>query len=237
MAIDSKTIAINAADGQSFSSYRSRPASGDIIGGIVLIQEIFGVNDNIRAASDWFAEQGYDVIAPDMFWRQERDIELNAALEADREKAMGLMHGFDLEASLGDMDAAVSLLRKSSNLQGKIGVVGYCLGGRVAYRMSTSNSADAVVCFYPVAISQDLGNSCGPQTPLLIHLGAEDHLCPPEAQAAITEHVEQSKDGTVKVHAGVGHAFARLGRSGRAEEAAVAAESATLEFFKKHLGA
>ncbi|ATF20614.1 dienelactone hydrolase family protein [Phaeobacter gallaeciensis] len=237
MAIDSKTISITAADGQSFSAYRSRPASRDAIGGIILVQEIFGVNNNIRAASDWFATQGYDVIAPDMFWRQERDVELNAASEEDRNKAMALMQGFDLEASLGDMDAAANLLREDANLAGKIGVVGYCLGGRVAFRMAASDAADAVVCFYPVAISQDLATSTGPQAPLLIHLGAEDHLCPPEAQAAITEHVQKSDTGTVTVHDGVGHAFARLGRSGRAEEAAVSAEAATLDFFKKHLGA
>ncbi|WP_127114449.1 dienelactone hydrolase family protein [Shimia sediminis] len=237
MAIESTTITIEASDGQSFLAYRSRPVSDAPIGGLVLIQEIFGVNDNIRAASDWFAEQGYDVIAPDMFWRQERSIELNAALEEDRNKAMTLMQGFDLEASLGDMDAAAALLREDGKLKGKIGVVGYCLGGRVAFRMATSNAADAVVCFYPVAISQDLDTSTGPQAPLLIHLGADDHLCPPEAQAAITAHVEQSSGSTVTVHEGVGHAFARLGRTGRAEEAAVSAEAATLDFFQNHFGA
>src|SRR5882724_12536538 len=122
-------IDIAAADGGTFKGYLTVPASGSGPG-IVLLQEIFGVNQYMRDVADYYAEEGYVVLAPDLFWRLEPGVELN---ETQFEKAFGLYQKFDVAKAVDDIAASVTALKARPECVGKTGARGFCLGGALAY--------------------------------------------------------------------------------------------------------
>ena len=133
-------ILIQGRDG-FFSAYRA-PARSGRGPGIVLIQEIFGVNRVMREIADWLAGENYTVICPDLFWRQEPGIQLNEFTQPEWDKAFQLYQGFNESKGVEDIDAAIAFLRKDSACTGKVGTVGYCLGGKLAYLSATRTGAD-----------------------------------------------------------------------------------------------
>jgi carboxymethylenebutenolidase len=219
-------VTIETGSGERFAAYHAVPAQPNG-GGVVVLQEIFGINANIRGIADQFAAAGYHAIAADLFWRQEHGVELDPGSESDRGRATELLKGLDQPLAVQDALAAAEYLRAQPGANGRIGAVGYCLGGKLAYLMAMQPGVDAAVSYYGVAIQAALDAMHRVRCPLLLHLAVEDHLCPPEAQAAIEAAAASHDLVTVMRYPGVGHAFARRGGSGFDAASAERADAAT----------
>jgi carboxymethylenebutenolidase len=228
-------LKISSADGQSFNSYMATPDSKPPFPAIVLIQEIFGINENMRWTAKQFAAAGFLVVVPDLFWRVAPGIELNPTDALERARAMEINGSFDSRNGISDCRQTVEHVRLLADCNGHVGAVGYCLGGRLAFLLAMQGGIDAGVCFYPVAVQPELKTLHVSEVPLLVHLGSDDALCKSEAQLEIKAFVEPKKANRVIIYNGVGHGFARLGRSGDAATAAESAERATMEFLSRHL--
>jgi carboxymethylenebutenolidase len=228
-------VTIRAADGGSFSAYLATPKSGKG-SGIVLIQEIFGVNKVMRDLADGFAAQGYTVMCPDLFWRQEPGIQITDKTEAEWKKAFALYQGFNVEKGVDDLKATLAALRKHPACSGKVGSVGYCLGGKLAYLMATRSDSDANVGYYGVGIQDQLDEAKNIRKPLLLHIAGKDQFVPPEAQAKIKQSLKGNPHVTIYDYPAQDHAFARVGGQHYDKAAADQANQRTAEFFKKNLG-
>lgn len=212
-------------------------AKGDIdrdVGAVIVLQEIFGVNANIRSTVDRFAEHGFRAVAPDLYWRQCAGVDLAPDDPDNRTQAMALAQGYrdSIDINMADLAALVSHLRISHR---KIGVVGYCLGGRIAFHSWLRFDIDAVVSYYGVGIENLLGEVANQSTPLLLHMGAQDPLNPPEVQGVIAKAIADLPDTTMEVYDGVGHAFARLNGASYVATAATRADAGTFSFLARHM--
>jgi carboxymethylenebutenolidase len=228
-------VTISLQGGESFMAYLATPSSGSGPG-IVLIQEIFGVNQVMRDIADAHAANGYTVICPDLFWRQEPGIQLTDQTEAEWGRAFELYQGFDEAAGVDDLNATLSYIRGHDACAGKVGSVGYCLGGKLAYLMATRTDADCNVGYYGVGIENALDESSNINTPLMLHVAEKDQFCPPEAQAKIHEALDNHGQVTIHDYASMDHAFARVGGEHYDKASADQANERTAAFFKQHLG-
>ncbi|WP_017183321.1 dienelactone hydrolase family protein [Sphingobium xenophagum] len=229
-------VTLNSPTGGNFGAYLATPEAPNGCG-VVVLQEIFGINANLRATADHWASQGYFAIVPDLFWRQQPGVELDPASEADRARATELMQGLDQPLAVKDALLAADYLRKLPEVTGDIAAIGYCLGGKLAYLLSMQAGIDAAISYYGVAIQSALGDMPDVKAALLLHLAEQDHLCPPEAQAAIEQAAAGNADRvSVLRHPGVGHAFARIGGATFNPDAAGRANAATLALLDRKLG-
>jgi carboxymethylenebutenolidase len=213
-------LTIRASDGSgSFSAYASLPAtvSGP---GVLVIQEIFGVNGFIRGVCDYYASLGYLAVAPDLFWRIEAGLQLDPAAEADHNKAFELYGKLDMDKAIADLIATMKVMRTHETCTGKVGTVGFCLGGRLAYMMATRSDADANVGYYGVGIQDMLQEAKGITRPLMLHMPEDDKYVPPEAQAKIEEGLAGIPGVKLFRYPGADHAFARDGGQNYREDAA-----------------
>jgi carboxymethylenebutenolidase len=227
-------ITVKAKDGGSFMAYHAAPAA-KTAPGIVLIQEIFGVNKVMRDLADGFAKQGYHVLCPDLFWRQQPGIQITDKTDAEWQQAFALYKGFNETKGVDDLVATLDALRKVPGCNGKAGAVGYCLGGKLAYLMATRSSIDAAVGYYGVGIEGALGEAKSIKKPVMLHIAEKDSYCSPEAQAKIKQGLGGNKLVTLHSYAGQEHAFARAGGQHYNKAAADQANARTAEFFKKQL--
>ena len=228
-AISSQTIKVNTQSGD-YDAYLARP-QGDGVGAVVVIQEIFGVNADIRGIADWYAEQGYLALAPDLFWRVEPNVSLTDQTEEEWQKAFALMNAFDGDLGVQDIQAAIDTLRADSQCNGKVGTVGFCLGGRMAYLAATRTNADANVGYYGVGIQDLIGEAENISAPLVLHVAGLDEFVPAEAQAAIHAGLDAHPQVTVFDYAEQDHAFARIGGAHYDAAASEAAHQRTLAVF------
>ena len=228
-------IKIAARDGGSFTGYLAKPASGRGPG-ILVIQEIFGVNQVMRDLTDGFARAGYVALCPDLFWRQQPGIQITDKTEAEWKRAFELFNGFNVDKGVDDLKSSLDALRKTEGCSGKAGTVGYCLGGRLAYLMATRSSADCNVSYYGVGIEGQLGEAGKIAKPVLMHVAEQDKFVPPEAQKKIRDGLKGNKHVTIHSYPGVDHAFARVGGEHWNAAAAAQANQRSAEFFKKNLG-
>jgi carboxymethylenebutenolidase len=226
---------ITSFDGGEFDAYLSLP-SGGLGPGVVLLQEIFGVNRDMRAIADWYAQRGFVVICPDLFWRQERGVQLTDQTDAEWQRAFALYQGLNEAAAIEDAGAALAFLRNHPACTGKVGAVGFCLGGKLAYLLATRFAPDCSVGYYGVGIENALDEAAKLRNPLMLHIAEQDQYCPPEAQAKIHAALDNHPLVTLRDYAGQDHAFARIGGAHFNAEAAELANLRTLEFFVRHLG-
>lgn len=232
--IQEKKVRIKSFDGQDFDALVVLPESGSGPG-IVMLQEIFGVNEGMRVTARLFAEEGYVVVVPDLFWRLERNVELGYG-PADVEKAMSLYQRLDRVAAVADIGAALSATRAMPETGGKAAIIGFCLGGTLALMAGTALAPDAVAAFYPVAI-QDMDPALTQvHVPTRIMLGAEDPMCPPAAAQQIRDRYADNADVTVYSYLGAGHAFFNSTREEFHYLASEAALTNVLELFKPLIG-
>jgi carboxymethylenebutenolidase len=229
-------VTIRAADGGSFSGYLATPKSGKGPG-ILVIQEIFGVNKVMRDIADGFAAQGYAALCPDLFWRQEPGIQITDQTKEEWARAFQLYQGFDEAKGVDDLKATLAHLRKLPACTGKVGAVGYCLGGKLAYLMATRSDAECSVGYYGVGIDKALDEAGKIARPLMLHIAEQDEYCPPAAQQAIKAALGKNARVTIHSYPGVDHAFARNGGEHYDKAAAESANKRTADFFKQHLGA
>ncbi|MBF2098222.1 MAG: dienelactone hydrolase family protein [Gloeomargaritaceae cyanobacterium C42_A2020_066] len=215
-------------------AYLAEPA-GRPWPGLVLIQEIFGVEAVMRRTADFFAAQGYGVLVPDLFWRLAPGVQLDPTVPADLARAFELYQALDVDAALGDLEVAIEALAGRPGCSGIVGTVGFCLGGYLAYRMAGRPAGACHVSYYGVGIENHLPPQMTFQSPLLMHIAAQDQFVPLAAQAAIGTALDPEPLVTMHTYPGVDHAFARLGSPAYVPAAAELALARTLEFLSAHL--
>jgi carboxymethylenebutenolidase len=224
---------IKSFDGDEFDGYLALPAGG-YGPGIVVLQEIFGVNAYMRSVADWYAAHGFVAICPDLFWRIERGVELTDKGD-DWQRAFGLYQKIDEAKAVEDSAATVEFLRQHSACSGSVGAVGFCMGGNLAYLLSARFKPDAAVGYYGVSIEKSLDEAKNVGNPLLLHIAERDKFCSPEAQAQIHAALDPNPLVTIHDYVGLNHAFARLDGEHYTAVAAELANLRSLEFFVSHL--
>jgi len=225
-------INIAAKDGGEFMGYLATPESGSGPG-VVVIQEIFGVNAVMREITDGLAAAGYMALCPDLFWRQEPGIQITDQSEEEWARAFELFNGFDLDLGVDDLDATIEHLRDLDGCNGKVGSVGFCLGGRLAFLTATRTGVDAAVGYYGVMLDQHTDEAL--KAPVMLHIATEDGFVPPEQQQAVHAALDGDAKATLHDYQGNDHAFARVGGEHYDQAAADLARSRTLEFLGANL--
>jgi carboxymethylenebutenolidase len=228
------SITIKTADGAgSFSAYHLEPKNRPA-GVVVLIQEIFGVNQAMRDIAAWVADMGFIAICPDLFWRIEPGIDITDKSEAEWKRAFELFGKFDQAKGIDDLKATVAASRKLPGANGRVATMGYCLGGRLAFMMAEQSDADANVSYYGVGLDNLLGDLAKVTKPLIVHIADKDEFFPAEGRAHVVEAVKGHRQIAAYVYRDADHAFARVGgvhwdgraaaiANGRSAEALVAA--------------
>lgn len=229
-----RMIDIEAAGGGGFKAYLAAPASGKGPG-LVVIQEIFGVNEPMRKLCDRYAEEGYIAICPDLFWRQEPGIELTDKEQAHWDRAFELYKGFDVDLGIRDIAATIDALRGHDSVTGPVGAVGYCLGGMLAYLTATRTDVDAAVGYYGVGIDGYLDEAESIAGHLLLHVAEEDGFVDKAAQKRMHDALDPVPHIDINDYPGVDHAFARPDGTHYDAAAAELANSRTRDFFRKWL--
>ena len=216
------------------SGYLALPPAGSGPG-LVLWQEIFGVNEHIRAVAEQYALDGFVVLAPDIFWRQAPRVELGYE-GADRERAMALMQGYGAEQALADIATAVAALRARPEVQGRVGSLGYCLGGRLAYLTAATAQVDAAVAYYGGGIQGQLERASAITCPVQFHYAEHDDHIPPDAVQRVRDAMA-GKGAEVHVYPGARHGFNCWARASYHAPSAALAHGRTLSFLASALHA
>jgi carboxymethylenebutenolidase len=232
----SKTIQIETLDGNArFDAYVAEPAAHPKAA-IIVIQEIFGVNAGIRSKCDRLAVDGYLAIAPDLLWPIAPNIQLDPDVPEQMDRALGLMGKFNQDDGIRDIEATIRAARAMLDDGGNVGVVGYCLGGRLAFMTAARTDVDASVGYYGVGIDGLLGETHAIAKPLLLHIPQEDHFVDKDAQAAMHTGLDDHPKVTLYDYPGEDHGFATEFGDRRSDAAAEQADSRTAAFFAEHLG-
>jgi carboxymethylenebutenolidase len=204
-------ITIHAADGSgSFNALLVKPSTKPA-GAVVVIQEIFGINDSMRATAEHIADLGFFAVVPDLFWRLEPGVELTDKSEAEFKRALALMQRFDQDLGIEDCKAALAAARTLPGANGKAGTMGYCLGGRLAFMMATRSDADVNISYYGVGLDGLLGELGAVQAPLVLHIAGNDGFFPAEGRARVIDAVQGNSLVQAFNYAGADHGFARAG--------------------------
>ena len=227
------TLTIDTGDGP-MNAYLALPKTGTGPG-IVLIQEIFGVNQVMRDQADELASHGFVVACPDLFWRIEPGIDISDKTEAEWARAFDLFKTFHVEHGVRDLRATLAALRQHPAVAGKVGAVGYCLGGKLAYLMAARTDVDAAVGYYGVGLQDMLEEAKQIHKPLMLHVAGQDSFTPPAAQAKIHAAFDAHPYITIHDFPSNEHAFARVGGAHYDADEARIANGLTYDFFKRHL--
>jgi carboxymethylenebutenolidase len=198
-------ISVSNASGEKFDAYLSLPPTGRGPG-LVLIQEIFGVNEHIRAVADQYAADGYTVIAPDVFWRDGKHIELNYD-QAGFDKGLALLGKLDVDQVAADLKAAVATIRRHAACTGTVGSVGFCMGGLLSFAAAAHAGVDTAVCYYGGGIHQHLHRAKSIKCPVLFHFAEKDGFIPSSAVEAVHKKMGSRKNVRIVVHPKVDHGF------------------------------
>jgi carboxymethylenebutenolidase len=225
---------IPALDGNgAIPVYVARP-EGAPTAAIIVVPEIFGVNEGIRRKCDSWASEGYLTLAPDIFWRFAPGVELDPDVPEQLQEGFGYFQQYDPNDGVNDIEAAIHHIRRSEGVQ-KVGLVGYCLGGRLAYMAAARTDITASVGYYGVMIDQMLNESHAIANPLMLHIAGADHFVGPEAQKAIHDGLDGNRHVTLHDYPGLDHGFAAEMGARRNEEGAQLADERTRAFFAEHL--
>ncbi|MDP9972308.1 carboxymethylenebutenolidase [Variovorax paradoxus] len=227
------SLQITTADGR-FAAYVARPQKLPAPA-IVVVHEVFGVNADMRQSCDELAAQGYLAICPDLFWRIAPGLDLSDRTEAERARALALYNAFDLDAGVNDIAATLQAARAMPDATGKAGVVGYCLGGLLAFLAAARVGPDAVVAYYPGNADKYLREADRIASPLIVHLAEKDEYIPADAQREISAALKGRPQVQVYSYPDRGHAFARHRGIAYDAEAAALANGRTAAFLALHL--
>ena len=221
----SKVVKLQASDGHELDAYVAQP-DGKPWGGLVVVQEIFGVNQHIRSVADRFAQEGFYAVAPALFDRVQRNLELTDAGE-DMQKGMAAAQKINIDDAVKDVDAALQYAAKETGKPA--GVVGYCYGGTLAWLSATRLAPAAAVGYYGGHIARFAGEK--PRVPVMLHFGKHDNHIP----QADVEKVQAAHPEVEIYWYDAGHAFNNDTRASYNEAAATEAMARTLAFFNRHL--
>ncbi len=231
-------ITIPAKDGGSFKAYIAmpeKPAALKKFPCVIVIQEIFGINQGLREKCDWLAAQGFIACAPDLFWRIEPNIELSDQVPAELERAFALFGEFDINQGLEDIKATMHTLKGHADSSGKVGCLGYCLGGQLAYLTACHSDINASIGYYGVGIEGLLADANNISAPLILHMAQNDEFVPPEAQQQIQDGLKDNNHITIHDYENVSHAFTRVGGDNYDAEAAKIADERSIKFLIANL--
>jgi carboxymethylenebutenolidase len=227
------SITIESQDG-AFQAYVARPKTLPAPG-VVVLQELFGVNADIRGTCDELAEHGFIAVAPDLFWRQEPGVDLSVTSEADWRRGLSLYQAYDRDAGVRDIKDTLDRVAKLPECNGKVAVQGYCLGALMAFLTAARHDVDAAVAYHGGDTEKYLGEAGRLNAPLLMHLAEEDEFISKPAQAEIKAALAGKQNATVYSYAGQRHAFARHNGAHYNAAAAALANGRTSEFLRQHL--
>jgi len=227
-------IAVDGRHG-AFAAYIARPKTLPAPA-VVVLQELFGVNADIRKHCDELAEQGYLSMAPDLFWRQEPGVDLSVTSEADWEHGLRLYGAFDRDLGVKDVEDTISAARKFKECNGKVAVLGYCLGALMVFLTAVRyRGVDAAVAYHGGDTDKYLGEVGGLTAPLLMHLAEEDEFITKAAQAEIKAALAKKANAMVYSYPGQSHAFSRHNGTHYNAAAATLANGRTSEFLHQQL--
>jgi carboxymethylenebutenolidase len=226
-------MTIEGRDG-AFAAYISRPKTLPAPA-VVVLQEVFGVNADIRKTCDELAEQGFLAVAPDLFWRQEPGVDLSVTSETDWQHGLRLYQAYDRDSGARDVKDTVNAVAKLPGCTGKVAVLGYCLGGLMTFLTAVRYRVDAAVAYHGGDTEKYLGEVDGLHAPVLMHLAEEDEFISKAAQAEIKAVLAKKPNATVYSYPGQNHAFSRHGGAHYNAEAAALAHERTSEFLHQQL--
>lgn len=226
---------ITMTDGTSVEAYMAKPEGAGPWPGLVILSEVYNVNHWVREVADGYAEQGYLCLAPDLYWRQEPGRYLQYNPE-DQKVARSLGFAMDLDAFTGDMADYAKALTGRSDSTGKVGTVGYCLGGKLVYLAVARGLVDAGVGYYAVQLDQFLDEAKNVKRPLMLHFAELDEHVPQETVTKVKEALAGKDKVSIFDYAGADHGFNRHGYPPFHPKAAEAALKRSLDFLKVHLG-
>jgi carboxymethylenebutenolidase len=229
----SEFIDVTTSDGK-FQAYCAKPAA-KTAPAVVVLQEIFGINADLKETCEWLAKQGFLAVCPDLFWRLEPGVSMSKLDEAEWQKGFQLYQKFDRERGVADIGATLEVARTVPGCSGKAGVMGFCLGGLMTFLTAARLSPDAAVEYYGGETDKYVQESAKIRCPTLIHLAEADEYMPPDAQRKIIETVKSNPKISVHTYPGCRHAFARHNGAHYNAAAAELANSRTIEFLKKNL--
>lgn len=231
-----REIKLKATDRSGeFSAYIWEPKGKKPTGAVVVIQEIFGVNDSLRQTAEVLAAQGFIAIAPDLFWRLEPGVNITDKTEAEWQKAMDLMNRFDTDKGIEDLNTTLSAARDLPGCNGRAGTMGFCLGGRLAVMMATRSDADVNISYYGVGLDNLTSEFKKIEAPLMLHIAEKDEYFPPAAQDKMIAALEDSEWVDAFIYPDVQHAFARVGGIHYDARAATIANGRTTELLAEML--
>jgi carboxymethylenebutenolidase len=202
---------------------------------VVVLQELFGVNDDIRKTCDELAEQGFLAVAPDLFWRQEPGVDLSVTSQSDWQHGLRLYQAYDREAGAADVSDTAETVARLPGCTGRVGVLGYCLGALMTFLTAVRYGANAAVAYHGGDTEKYLGEADELDTPLLMHLGEEDEFISKAAQAEIKAALAGKPNAIVYSYPGQYHAFSRHNGAHYNAAAAALAHERTYEFLHRHL--
>ena len=227
---------IAASDGSGqFNAFVVEPAAKPA-GAVLVIQEIFGVNEAMRKTCEWIADLGFIAVCPDLFWRLEPGVDITDKTEAEWKKAFDLFQRFDQQKGVEDLKATLAAARKLPGCNGRAGTIGFCLGGRLAFMMAAQSDAEVNVSYYGVGLDNLLGDLGRISAPLIVHIADEDEFFPKEGRQKVVEAARGQPNVRAYVYPGVNHAFARVGGNHWNGRAAAIANGRTAEALAAALG-
>jgi len=229
-----RTLDVATPDG-TFQAYVAKPKKLPAPA-VVVLHEVFGVNADMRETCAELAAAGYIAVCPELFWRQERGVDLSVTAAPDWEKGIKLYQAFDLDAGVRDVKATVAAARQLPDCSGKVGVMGYCLGGLLTYLTMARGSVDAGVAWHGGRTEEFLSESSNVRAPLLMHLAEADEFIPMQAQQQIKAALANKPQVEIYSYPGCWHAFARHGGTHYNADAARIANARTTEFLQRQLG-
>lgn len=226
-------VGIAKDDPKVFSGYLAMPPRG-FGPGLLLLQEIWGVNGHIRDLAEQYAADGYVVLAPDMFWRQKARVELPYD-EAGTARAYEHLRTLDFAEAQADLDAATAFLAGLPSVDGGIGALGYCLGGRLAFLAASGGKVQAAVSYYGSGLGQHIDQLRALACPMLFHFAEQDHLIPLAEARQWLSSIPQPTPVEHFVYAGRGHGFNCPYRPAYGQRDGALAKGRTLQFLARHL--
>ena len=205
-------------------------------GAVIAIMEIWGVNDTMRAHAHEFAEAGFICLVPDLFWRQEPGVELSDHNPDHVQKAFDLYYEFDYDLGVRDMEDTWHYLAKLPECNGKVGAVGYCLGGKLCYLMCCRTDIDCAVAYYGTYIEHRIREAKNLHRPFVLHMAMKDRWVQAEVNDLLERRPSPNPLVTIHKYPGADHAFARHGGKTYSKPEADRALALTIAFFNEHLG-
>lgn len=202
-------VEIQSHDGKTFGAYwaKATKANAPVL---LVIQEIFGVNASMRAMCEAWAAKGYHAICPDIFWRQQPCVELTDKTPEEWQQAIGYMNGMDLGLCLKDLQSTLKKSRTLESSNGRVGTMGFCLGGKLAYLMAAKSDANCNISYYGVGLADLLNEVPNIKNPLLMHFAENDKYLNGDVLKKVKDAVSKNPHIESYVYPGVEHAFSRI---------------------------